>query len=200
MRKAMEASPLEVVTIRMRVQMRKAVMKGPMKKHAVMKSPMMKNAVKVTSPKLHRRGVWSGALRCPELYGPAVASLKNNDLIEFEEIDESGARRGSCICELIGQRMSDDKGRPLVLITPRAAEEGAVSRWRNPSLAAPNALRLCRTAARLVDVGSENCCIPKVERFRVRTPGSVVEKWAAAVHEKRPDAVPLQGCRERPAT
>ena len=162
---------------------------------------MKKDTAKVTPAKIHKRGVWYDALRCPELYDAAVASLKTNDLVEFEVMDRSGARLGNCISEAIGQRMSGDKGLPLVLISPPVAEEETVRSWMNPSLAAPNALHLCKAAARLVDVGSESYYIHKVERFRVRSPSSVVEDWALAVHERQPDPVPLQGYRPpaRPA-
>ena len=156
---------------------------------------MKKDTAKVTPAKIHKRGVWYDALRCPELYDAAVASLKTNDLIEFEVMDRSGARLGNCISEVVGQRMSGDKGLPLVLISPPVAEEETVRSWMNPSLAAPNALHLCKAAARLVDVGSESYYIHKVERFRVHSPSSVGEDWALAVHERQPDPVPLQGYR-----
>ena len=192
MKKAMKVPAMRAVMIRRRPPMRKAVMTSPMKK----------DLAKVTPAKIHKRGVWYDALRCPELYDAAVASLKTNDLIEFEVMDRrSGARLGNCISEVIGQRMSGDKGLPLVLISPPVAEEETVRSWMNPSLAAPNALHLCKAAARLVDVGSESYYIHKVERFRVRSPSSVVEDWALAVHERQPDPVPLQGYRPpaRPA-
>ena len=191
MKKAMKVSAARVVMTRRRPPMRKAVRTSPMKK----------DTAKVTPAKIHKRGVWYDALRCPELYDAAVASLKTNDLIEFEVMDRSGARLGNCISEVIGQRMSGDKGLPLVLISPPVAEEETVRSWMNPSLAAPNALHLRKAAARLVDVGSESYYIHKVERFRVRSPSSVVEDWALAVHERQPDPVPLQGYRPpaRPA-
>ena len=139
--------------------------------------------------------MWYDSLTMPKAYAAATQGLRSGDLVEFEVLDEDGARRGYVIAEVIGVRLSASASLPLLLITPLASDHAVVRDWMRVNLSAPHALHICAGPARLCDTGIEEFHIQKVERFRVRSLSSITEEWAVSVHERAPPAAPLSASR-----
>ncbi len=177
--------------------------KSAMKKVVVvrLRPPMRAMAAERTKvpaapkPSALRKGAWYDALTGADKHQSAMAAIVSGTFMEFEVMDESGGRRGEIIAEVIGQKISSDKGLPVILITPIAAVEDPVRTWMASDLVAPNGLYVCKGPARVTGVGVEGYYIHKVERFRIRSLSGITEPWAAAVHARAAGRAPPAGRR-----
>ena len=125
-----------------------------------------------------KRGEWFDCQSDPQRFVHASRFLKIGVIVEFELLDIGGGSYGLCMAKVIGHKTSSQRGLPLLVVQPLAAERESTASRMTHSLQSPHALHLCQKAARSTDC-DEKYLIHRVENFRVRSRESVDEPWAA---------------------
>ena len=133
---------------------------------------------------------WYDSVANPRAFDLMQSKLESGRLIEFEVKDGSGEKRGHVAAEIIGQRITEQMGLSLLLISPLAAQDPAVRDWMRVSLTAPAGIVLCRGRASHTELGEERYHIQKVERLRILPQCEAQRGWARA--QLATDGAPAQ--------